>query len=61
MAIAISANLLWNERGPVFVDLDDCMMGPRVQDLWMLLSGSASEQQRQWAEILEGLSAVREF
>jgi Ser/Thr protein kinase RdoA (MazF antagonist) len=40
-------NLLWNERGPVFVDLDDCMMGPRVQDLWMLLSGSPADQQRQ--------------
>ena len=33
-------NLLWNEQGPVFVDLDDCAMGPRVQDLWMMLAGS---------------------
>ena len=33
-------NLLWNEQGPVFVDLDDCMMAPAIQDLWMLLSGS---------------------
>ncbi|MGB8326115.1 MAG: serine/threonine protein kinase, partial [Steroidobacteraceae bacterium] len=24
-------NILWNERGPVFVDLDDCAMGPRIQ------------------------------
>jgi Ser/Thr protein kinase RdoA (MazF antagonist) len=47
-------NLLWNEQGPAFVDLDDCAMGPRVQDLWMLLSGSASDQQRQWAEIVTG-------
>ena len=39
-------NLLWNEHGPVFVDLDDCAMGPRVQDLWMMLSGSPAEQQR---------------
>jgi Ser/Thr protein kinase RdoA (MazF antagonist) len=54
-------NLLWNEHGPVFVDLDDCMMGPRVQDLWMLLSGSPAEQQRQWAEILEGYLQFAEF
>lgn len=47
-------NLLWNEHGPAFVDLDDCAMGPRVQDLWMMLSGSPAEQQRQWGEILEG-------
>jgi Ser/Thr protein kinase RdoA (MazF antagonist) len=47
-------NLLWNERGPVFVDLDDCMTGPKIQDLWMLLSGTPDEQQRQWGEIIEG-------
>jgi Ser/Thr protein kinase RdoA (MazF antagonist) len=49
-------NLLWNEHGPVFVDLDDCASGPRIQDLWMLLSGDASEQQRQWNALLEGYS-----
>jgi Ser/Thr protein kinase RdoA (MazF antagonist) len=54
-------NLLWNERGPVFVDLDDCMMGPRVQDLWMLLSGPPEAQQRQWAEILEGYQQFADF
>lgn len=47
-------NLLWNEHGPVFVDLDDCAMGARMQDLWMMISGSPAEQQRQWADLLEG-------
>jgi Ser/Thr protein kinase RdoA (MazF antagonist) len=47
-------NLLWNDNGPVFVDLDDCMTGPAIQDLWMLLSGSAAEQQSQWRELIEG-------
>jgi Ser/Thr protein kinase RdoA (MazF antagonist) len=54
-------NLLWNEQGPVFVDLDDCAMGPRVQDLWMLLSGSASDQQRQWSEIIAGYQQFADF
>jgi Ser/Thr protein kinase RdoA (MazF antagonist) len=54
-------NLLWNERGPVLVDLDDCAMGPRVQDLWMMLAGSGSEQQRQWAELLEGYQQFTDF
>jgi Ser/Thr protein kinase RdoA (MazF antagonist) len=54
-------NLLWNERGPVLVDLDDCAMGPRVQDLWMMLAGTASEQQRQWSELLEGYSQFADF
>jgi Ser/Thr protein kinase RdoA (MazF antagonist) len=47
-------NLLWNDNGPVFVDLDDCMTGPGIQDLWMLLSGPPEEQQRQWSELIEG-------
>jgi Ser/Thr protein kinase RdoA (MazF antagonist) len=47
-------NILWRSSGPLFVDLDDCMNGPRMQDLWMFLSGSAPEQQRQWAELAEG-------
>ena len=54
-------NLLWNEQGPVFVDLDDCMMAPAIQDLWMLLSGSESEQQRQWRELIEGYEQFREL
>ena len=54
-------NLLWNERGPVLVDLDDCAMGPRVQDLWMMLSGSTSDQQRQWSELLEGYQQFADF
>jgi Ser/Thr protein kinase RdoA (MazF antagonist) len=54
-------NILWNEQGPVFVDLDDCALGPRVQDLWMMLSGSADEQQRQWQELLEGYRQFADF
>jgi Ser/Thr protein kinase RdoA (MazF antagonist) len=47
-------NILWQQRGPLLVDLDDCVNGPRMQDLWMFLSGNADEQQGQWAEISEG-------
>ncbi|HUI58608.1 MAG TPA: serine/threonine protein kinase [Steroidobacteraceae bacterium] len=54
-------NLLWNEHGPAFVDLDDCGTGPRIQDLWMLLSGSPAEQRRQWAELLEGYLQFADF
>lgn len=54
-------NLLWNDQGPVFVDLDDCMMAPAIQDLWMLLSGSESEQQGQWQDLLEGYEQFREL
>jgi Ser/Thr protein kinase RdoA (MazF antagonist) len=54
-------NILWRENGPVFVDLDDCMSGPRIQDLWMFLSGDAANQQASWAAIMEGYEMFGEF
>jgi Ser/Thr protein kinase RdoA (MazF antagonist) len=54
-------NLLWDEHGPVFVDLDDCAMGPRVQDLWMMLSGPPADQQAQWQDLLEGYQQFADF
>ena len=49
-------NVLWTDRGPHFVDLDDCCNGPAIQDLWMLLSGERSEMTVQMIDLLEGYS-----
>ena len=54
-------NILWRENGPLFVDLDDCMSGPRIQDLWMFLSGDAASQQSSWAALMEGYELFGEF
>jgi Ser/Thr protein kinase RdoA (MazF antagonist) len=54
-------NILWRETGPLFVDLDDCMSGPRIQDLWMFLSGDAASQQASWAALMEGYEMFGEF
>ena len=54
-------NLLWGEQGPLFVDLDDCATGPRIQDLWMLLSGEAAELKAQWSELLAGYAQFADF
>ena len=56
-----AGNVLWTDAGPHFVDLDDCMTGPAVQDLWMLLSGSAEEMSRQLGEVLEGYFQFADF
>jgi Ser/Thr protein kinase RdoA (MazF antagonist) len=56
-----AGNILWRETGPLFVDLDDCMSGPRVQDLWMFLSGDSAAQQSAWAQIMEGYEVFAEF
>ena len=42
-------NVLWTDAGLHFVDLDDCMNGPAVQDLWLFLSGSRDEMSGQLA------------
>lgn len=49
-------NILSRPDGPVFVDFDDCMMGPRMQDLWMLLSGSDEVRRAQWERLSKGYS-----
>ncbi len=54
-------NILWTDDGPHFVDLDDCRMGPAIQDLWMLLSGERHEMTAALAELLEGYQAFRDF
>jgi Ser/Thr protein kinase RdoA (MazF antagonist) len=56
-----AGNILWRENGPLFVDLDDCMAGPRIQDLWMFLSGDAASQQSAWAALMEGYELFGEF
>ncbi|MBI3140235.1 MAG: serine/threonine protein kinase [Rhodocyclales bacterium] len=54
-------NVLWTEAGPHFVDFDDARMGPAVQDLWMLLSGSPADMGRQFARLLAGYERFCEF
>ncbi len=49
-----SGNILWTDKGPHFVDFDDCRSGPAIQDLWMLLSGDRQEQQQQLNHVLNG-------
>jgi Ser/Thr protein kinase RdoA (MazF antagonist) len=45
--------VLWRGTTPHFVDLDDCMSGPAIQDLWMLLSGEHHEREAQLNRLLD--------
>ena len=54
-------NILWTDGGPHFVDLDDCCMGPPIQDLWMLLSGDRHDMTIQLSDILEGYTEFFDF
>lgn len=54
-------NLVWKQDLPVFLDFDDLLMGPVVQDLWMVIRGRDPEAQQQRALILEGYEQLRSF
>lgn len=54
-------NLLWRGETPHFVDFDDCVNGPPIQDLWMLLSGEREERQAQLAIILGAYETFHQF
>ena len=51
-------NILWTDLGPHFVDLDDCLTGPAIQDLWMLLAGGQQEMRTELQRSVEGLRAI---
>ncbi len=56
-----AGNVLWNDAGPHIVDLDDCVMGPAIQDIWMLLSGDGAHISFQLDRILQGYCEFHDF
>ena len=52
-----AGNILWNEKtGPFFIDFDDMVNGPPVQDLWLLAPDPESFQY-----LLEGYEQMRDL
>lgn len=54
-------NLLWSDHGPFWVDFDDMVNGPAIQDLWLLAPGRDQEAQRQLRILLKEYQWLREF
>ncbi|MBI4211575.1 MAG: serine/threonine protein kinase [Deltaproteobacteria bacterium] len=54
-------NILWNAQGPHFVDFDDMVIAPPVQDVWMLFNGSEEEKREQREVFFEGYEMFRRF
>lgn len=54
-------NLIWTADGPIVVDFDDCLVGPPVQDLWLLARGTREEAHRALEDVIEGYELFREF
>ncbi|PYN81165.1 MAG: serine/threonine protein kinase [Candidatus Rokuibacteriota bacterium] len=53
-------NILWTPD-PLLVDFDDCLVGPPVQDLWLLARGNSEEARKLREDLLEGYELFREF
>ncbi|MBI1861427.1 MAG: serine/threonine protein kinase [Deltaproteobacteria bacterium] len=54
-------NLLRNTSGYFAIDFDDFVMGPPVQDLWLLVPGTFAENRAQWEILLEGYEQMGVF
>ena len=54
-------NLLWQNSRPFFLDFDDLVTGPAVQDVWMVVAGRDDEAVRQRDVLLSGYQQMRTF
>ena len=55
------ANLIWTQKGPVFLDFDDMVIGPAVQDIWMMVPSFDEYGQKQRDVLLESYVQFRDF
>lgn len=56
-----SGNILCRNNVFHFVDFDDCVNGPAIQDLWMFLNGNRQNQVAQISELIEGYNEFHTF
>ncbi|HUF92376.1 MAG TPA: serine/threonine protein kinase [Candidatus Limnocylindria bacterium] len=54
-------NMLWTAEGPTLVDFDDFLMGPPVQDFWLMAPGDTEEARAARADLVEGYELFREL
>jgi Ser/Thr protein kinase RdoA (MazF antagonist) len=54
-------NVLWGADGPILLDFDDMLVGPPVQDLWLLTRGNSEEARKARDQLIEGYELFREF
>lgn len=54
-------NTLWQLDSPFFLDFDDSMTAPAVQDIWMVVRGRGEEAERERNVLLEGYEIFRPF
>jgi Ser/Thr protein kinase RdoA (MazF antagonist) len=56
-----SGNILWNRDDPCFIDFDDMLYAPPVQDIWMLTGGDDDYGKERRRILLEAYEQIRAF
>jgi Ser/Thr protein kinase RdoA (MazF antagonist) len=56
-----SGNILWNRDDPYFIDFDDMLYAPPVQDIWMLTGGDDEYGKERRRILLEAYEQIRLF
>jgi len=54
-------NLLWGQEGPFWVDFDDMVIGPPVQDLWLMIPGRDDFARQKLELVLSAYEMMRPF
>lgn len=54
-------NILWRNNVAHFVDFDDCLTAPAIQDLWMFLNGQKMDREFQLSKLIEGYTEFCDF
>lgn len=56
-----SGNILWDRDDPYFIDFDDMLFAPPVQDIWMLTGADDAYGEEQKRILLEAYEQIRTF
>ena len=54
-------NFLWSDGRPHFLDFDDAVMGPAIQDLWLAVGERWDAAPERWEALLEGYTEWQNF
>ena len=56
------SNIIYREyEGPFFVDFDDMLIGPAVQDIWLIVPGLDTQSLKDRDHLLKNYEIMREF
>lgn len=54
-------NILWGSEGCFLVDFDDMLVGPAIQDIWLMLPGRDSYAKRLLEQVIIGYDQMNSF